>query len=274
MDLRMPNYMTYIMLPLVITLVFLFILWRTKIKNRKALTFRVTLYTCFSFLIMGLIVYIPTAEFDNNAIAVAIVMPLGIITIILLSLYTIKTIKSVIKASLDVSINVANMATELSASANEINASAEQIASTTQDVSNRTQQQSNYMVDINSMANKIKKITELITSISDQTNLLALNASIEAGRAGEHGRGFAVVADEVRKLAEESKKAVSETTSIVETIAQNIQSAASVSQDISSSMEEISSATEEQTSSMEEVTATTHKLSSLSESLKVQLSKV
>ena len=274
MDLRLPNYLTYIILPVVISSVFLFVLWRTKITNRKALTFRVTLYTCLSFLIMGLIVFIPTAEFDSNIIAIAIVMPLGIVTIIALSLYTIKTIKAVIKASLDVAVNVASMATELSASANEINASSEQISSTTQEVSNRTQQQSDYMIDINNMAEKIKKITQLITNISEQTNLLALNASIEAGRAGEHGRGFSVVADEVRKLAEESKKAVSETVVIVDTIAQNIHSASNVSQEISSSMEEISSATEEQTASMEEVTATTVKLSSLSESLKVQLSRV
>ncbi len=63
-------------------------------------------------------------------------------------------------------------------------------------------------------ADEIVKVTDVIDGIADQTNLLALNASIESARAGEHGRGFAVVADEVRQLAGRTSKATIEVTDL------------------------------------------------------------
>jgi len=151
------------------------------------------------------------------------------------------------------------MATELAASASEVNAASEEIASTTQDVSNDSQ---NMMLS----SNEIKRVMDIIVSISEQTNLLALNASIEAGRAGEHGRGFAVVADEVRKLAEESKNSVRITGSKINEILKGIENTAG-------SLEGISASAEQQTSSMEEISATANRLGALAEGLKNSLSQ-
>lgn len=73
----------------------------------------------------------------------------------------------------------------------------------------------------NDSAQKIRAVTEIITSIAEETNLLSLNASIEAARAGESGRGFAVVASQIQKLAEQSNESSRTIEEITNTLINN-----------------------------------------------------
>jgi methyl-accepting chemotaxis protein len=63
---------------------------------------------------------------------------------------------------------------------------------------------------LNTAAQAMGRVVELINNIAGQINLLALNATIESARAGEAGRGFAVVANEVKNLANQAQNATEE----------------------------------------------------------------
>ncbi|NHI91652.1 MAG: hypothetical protein EAX96_04045 [Candidatus Lokiarchaeota archaeon] len=301
-----PVEWTFILVPIFICLIIVALLFMTRTKSIYSLKFKVIVLTCISFVVLVFDAVIVTGTFQNMLGAMLIGYPIGIITIMIITYYTVKiidkqqsSIESQLNASTEASVNISNISSELAANASEVNASAEEISATTQEISVGTQTQVKKLQSINdsskkieefankvkSSSNDIRKIMDIIINISDQTNLLALNASIEAGRAGEYGRGFAVVADEVRKLAEESKGAVAnsgnkindiisqieQTVELISKVTFDIEESAALSEETSSSMEEISASAEEQTASMEEISATANRLGELAETLRSKL---
>ncbi|MFX1427226.1 MAG: methyl-accepting chemotaxis protein, partial [Promethearchaeota archaeon] len=250
-----------------LAVVALILLWRFVFRNENnRILFRVASLMSIMFGFVALSGSLQNSVIAESIFMTFILMGVSIPLAVYLIYYTTKIIKSqyntlenVINIGKVSSIDVSNIATELAASVSEVNAASEEIASATQSV---VQDSQNIMLS----SQKIKKIIELIVSISDQTNLLALNASIEAGRAGEYGRGFAVVADEVRKLADLSKRSVSSTGSEINDILRRLESS-------TQSIEGISASAEQQTASMEEISATANKLGSLAEKLKNNLSQ-
>ena len=88
---------------------------------------------------------------------------------------------------------------------------------------------------LNTAAQAMSGIVEMISSITGQINLLALNATIESARAGEAGRGFAVVASEVKSLANQAKQAT-------DTISSEIDALNSIAAAVATSLSEIKAA--------------------------------
>nr|WP_243633390.1 methyl-accepting chemotaxis protein [Paenibacillus xerothermodurans] len=103
------------------------------------------------------------------------------------------------------------------------------------DKTNKTESMTRSMVDkvdhLKESTRSIRKILEVLSSVSKQTNILSLNATIEAARAGAAGRGFMVVADEIRKLADQSRQSIDVVGQITDTIQREIDETVTVLSD-------------------------------------------
>ena len=260
--------------------------------------------------VMGIIpmeVYFDSRDIKTTALVIVLIVS-GIVSLVIIRVIAVDynridqkelNMERVIDHAEEVSINVANISAELSASASEVDAHAVEISETTHGLDKATINQVKALKEIDAHAESldklahevlehtvdIDKVMDIITSISEQTNLLALNASIEAGRAGEHGRGFAVVADEVRKLAEESKKSVLTSGEKIEEIENLIKKMVEIADNVSKeiddvehheeenedALERIMEASDNQVTAMDEILSTADKLSSVAEELKETL---
>ncbi|MGB3222824.1 MAG: methyl-accepting chemotaxis protein [Desulforhopalus sp.] len=154
---------------------------------------------------------------------------------------------------------VATAAEEMSTTVSEIAGSASRAKTISENAVIQSQESARKVTDLGTAADKIGKVTEVITEISEQTNLLALNATIEAARAGEAGKGFAVVANEIKELAKQTAEATvdikvqiegmqgttSSTISDIKTISEVINEINDVITTIASAVEQQSAATSE-----------------------------
>lgn len=110
-------------------------------------------------------------------------------------------------ASEEISINMASVseaAQSLSERVRDTGLRAQQSVNAATNAVDAARQTSDTMHELETGAQEIGEILNLIQDIAAQTNLLALNATIEAARAGDAGKGFAVVAQEVKNLANQT----------------------------------------------------------------------
>ena len=142
---------------------------------------------------------------------------------------------------------------QMTATIAEIARSSEKAKGVTSQAVAQSQNASTKVGELGGAAQKISKVTEVITEISEQTNLLALNATIEAARAGEAGKGFAVVANEIKDLARETAEATLEIKNQINDIqqltggtVQQIEQVAMVIDSVNEIVAGIASAVEEQ----------------------------
>lgn len=143
--------------------------------------------------------------------------------------YSIQLVSTAINemesAILEVSQNTQEVSNETVKADEESKKAATIFQSTIKDITGLTDRVDHSVRDIQQLeseAQGIASVLDVIKGIAEQTNLLALNAAIEAARAGEQGRGFAVVADEVRTLASKTQESTADINQMISRLQQGV----------------------------------------------------
>lgn len=160
----------------------------------------------------------------------------------------------------EMSSNIDNGLSGVSAAVEQLAASAAQIHANERELNNALQLVFKLSEDIN-------EVSTFIKTIADQTKMLGLNAAIEAARAGEFGRGFNVVAQEIRKLSDQSVSAVPKIKGLTEQIKAKVTGVQKISETTLEASQEQSAASQEISASIEEITGLAVELNKLSKNL-------
>jgi methyl-accepting chemotaxis protein len=155
----------------------------------------------------------------------------------------------------------------VSSASEEMHASITEIAHQASDSRNvarraveRADDARNAIGSLQTVADKVGSIVNLIDGIAARTDLLAINAAVEAARAGETGKGFAVVAGEVKALANQTQSATVEIAAqigamrrVVAEVGNAIDAMTTIIGDVDIAASSISSAAEQQTAATNEI---------------------
>lgn len=160
----------------------------------------------------------------------------------------------------DISKNLGEDLTAISAAIEELAASATEIHSNEQSLNTDIQ-------EVINLSEEINEVSAFIKEIADETKMLGLNAAIEAARAGDAGRGFGVVAEEIRKLSEQSKSTVPRIKKLTDSIKAKVDNVGERSTSSLHSSQEQAAATEEITASIEEITSMSEELNKMAKTL-------
>lgn len=176
-----------------------------------------------------------------------------------LALSTRKETSSLASTSSEAKNNIEEMSrstTEFNSSVNEINTQVTNSLEYARRAAEQADQVNNVVLDLDTKANAVTSIIDIINNITSQIDLLALNATIEAARAGEMGKGFAVVANEIKALATQTSKATEQINFQISGIQSSTNKAVASIQEITESVKTINKNSESITSAVKKQSET------------------